>query len=330
MTRRPKPETTSTGTAPTRVCLGGEDLDWIGGPALLTAVELRVEVTYEPQPRSGTLAISSEGALRAQLTLPRADWLNPTDSDLELIRVCWQHAVQPLVGGRISILSAAPASAGLASSATACVAALRALLAPPGLTAEQLIDAAYDIEHNLAGRPVGPMDFVPAAIGGTTLVASAAESITEITPLPLPHQTRFLVVDTRTPRDTGAVIAWKRARLAAGERGIRLYADRMPALVEEQARLLRAGGDLDALGQTLDEAQALLCSQMQVSTPLVDTCAARLRANGALGVKLTGTGLGGCLFALTTSNADTDQLAACIGDLPVSAHLVRPAERTTR
>lgn len=317
------------GTAPARLGLGGEDLDWIGGPALMTAIELRVEVSYDRRQNADTLDIGAEGALSARLTLSRANWFDPTASELELIRLCWQRAVQPAAGGRISIQTAVPTSAGLASSATACVAALRALAADPGLTPDQLISTAYDIERNLAGRPVGPTDFVPAAFGGTSLICSASEAITDIRHLDLPADARFVVVDTRTPRDTAAVIAWKRERLAAGERGIRQYADRMPELVEEQARILGDGGDLEVLGQTLDEAQVLLRQQMKVSTPLIDACAERLRDGGALGVKLTGTGLGGCLFGLTTANEDPGRLTRSIRDLPVSAHLIRPAERTT-
>jgi mevalonate kinase len=320
---------TTVGTAPARLCIGGEDLDWIGGPALLTAIDLRVEVTYEKRAAARTLAIVADGALRARLTLPRSNWHDPTDSELELIRLCWQHAVHPPTGGHISILTAAPTSAGLASSATACVAALRALLPPDDATPELLARTAYDIEHDIAGRPVGPMDFVPAALGGTALVVSASETITEVSELDMPPEARFVIVDTRTPRDTGAVIAWKRARLDAGEPGILHYAYRMPDLVDEQARLVRSG-DLDALGQSVDEAQALLRHQLKVSTPLIDTCVDRLRASGALGVKLTGTGLGGCLFALTTANADTERLIRSIRDLPVSAHVIRAAPRTTR
>lgn len=51
------------------------------------------------------------------------------------------------------------------------------------------------------------MDFVPAVHGGTTLIDSESEAITSVTHLTLPPETRFVVVDTRTPRDTGAVIA---------------------------------------------------------------------------------------------------------------------------
>jgi galactokinase len=83
-------------------------------------------------------------------------------------------------------------------------------------------------------------------------------------------------------------------------------------------------GTLEALGETLDEAQALLRHQMSVSTPLIDSCAARLRASGGLGVKITGTGHGGCLFALTTTGADTDRLIRSLDDLQVSARLVAP------
>lgn len=325
MSHPPAPDTTTTGSAPTRLCLGGEDLDWLGGPALLTAIDLRVSVTYHRQPAGRSLTISAEGAMTTQVTVCRDTWHTPTTSDLELIRLCWQHATDPPTGGWISIQSGAPPNAGLASSATACVAALRALRPPDPaepVTGEDLIQTAYHVEHDLAGRPVGPMDFVPAVLGGTTLVATEAEAISGITPLPLPPEARFLVIDTRTPRDTGAVIAWKRARLADGEHGIRIYADRMQDLVDEQARILRQGGSLEDLGDTLNQAQALLTQDMKASTPLIDTCVDRLRASGALGVKLTGTGLGGCLFALTTATADTDRLAQSVSDLPVSARLV--------
>jgi mevalonate kinase len=326
-------EVTTTGSAPTRLCLGGEDLDWIGGPAIQTAIDLRVSVTYRREPASSALSIRSEGALPAHLTIPAERWCDPTDSELELVRLCWEYrpaheGPTSRVGGDISIQSAAPPSAGLASSATTCVAALRALLPshPAGaMPAAQLVNTADHVERVMAGRPVGPMDFVPAAFGGTTLVHSEAERISDVTYLSLTPHARFLVVDTRTPRDTGAVVAWKRKRFAEREGAIRRYACRMPELVGEQARLLTGEQDLDALGETLDAAQALLTDEMHVSTPLIDTCVARLRANGALGVKLTGTGLGGCLFALTTADTDPDQLTACLGDLPVGIHLVRPA-----
>lgn len=327
LTNRPlAPDATTVGSAPSRLCLGGEDLDWIGGPSLLTAIDLPVEVTYERQPTAATLTIRSEGALRAELNLSQADWHQPTDNVLELIRLSWQHAMRSPVGGGIRVRSAAPANAGLASSATACVAALRAFTSgtpDQALSPEQLIQAAYHVEHDIAGRPVGPMDYVPAAHGGTTLIDSESEVITSVTHLVLPPETRFVVVDTRTPRDTGAVISWKRARHAEGDPGIHHYAERMRRLVHEQAELIRDFGDLPVLGLTLDEAQALLRHRVQVSTPLIDSCVERLRAHGALGVKLTGTGLGGCLFALTTADADLGRLTGCLNDLPVSVHLVR-------
>jgi mevalonate kinase len=333
MNRPPATELTTAGSAPTRLGLGGEDLDWIGGPAIQTAIDLRVAVTYSRESSLSTLTIRSQGALPAYLTIPSDRWCDPTDSELELVRLCWQYrrmhdGPTPWSGGDISIQSAAPPSAGLASSATICVAALRALIPCPAgsaIPAARLVDAADHVERVMAGRPVGPMDFVPAAFGGTTLVHSEAERISDVTYLSLAPHAQFLVVDTRTPRDTGAVVAWKRERFAEQEAGIRRYASRMPELVSEQARLLTRGHDLEALGETLDAAQALLTHEMNVSTPLIDTCVARLRANGALGVKLTGTGLGGCLFALTTADADPEQLTACLRDLPVGTHLVRPA-----
>ena len=139
--------------------------------------------TFHRRPTQPTLTIRSEGALPARVTLPRSVWHEPTDTVLELIRLCWQYAYDwsgmPLVGGRISITSEVPPNAGLASSATACVAVLRALMPTTergAVAAAQLVRAAHHVERDVAGRPIGPMDFVPAAFGGTTLVHSQAET----------------------------------------------------------------------------------------------------------------------------------------------------------
>ena len=57
--------------------------------------------------------------------------------------------------------------------------------------------------------------------------------------------------------------------------------------------------DAPALGATMDEAHAVL-AELSLSLPLLDELTEAARGAGALGAKLTGGGLGGCVIALAT------------------------------
>jgi galactokinase len=57
-------------------------------------------------------------------------------------------------------------------------------------------------------------------------------------------------------------------------------------------------GDLARCGRLMNESHASQRDLFQVSVPEVDALAARLRAEGALGARLTGGGFGGSVVAL--------------------------------
>ncbi len=74
-------------------------------------------------------------------------------------------------------------------------------------------------------------------------------------------------------------------------------------MVEENARVLEAvdaieRGDLPALGALMDASHASQRDLYEVSVPEVDALVERLRAEGALGARLTGGGFGGSVVAL--------------------------------
>ena len=89
--------------------------------------------------------------------------------------------------------------------------------------------------------------------------------------------------------------------------------DRQPAFVAEAfgrigallpaARLALEKGDLSTLGRTMNENQAVLGS-LSISTEEIEALCAWAREQGALGAKLTGSGGGGCVVALTDGDAD--------------------------
>jgi GHMP kinases C terminal len=68
-------------------------------------------------------------------------------------------------------------------------------------------------------------------------------------------------------------------------------------------------------GRLLSTAHALLRDQVACSTPLIEECVSRVLAAGAYGAKLSGSGHGGCLFALVPGAA----VPASVDDLAVHA-----------
>ena len=51
-----------------------------------------------------------------------------------------------------------------------------------------------------------------------------------------------------------------------------------------------------------------LLASIRVSSPLLDSLVAEANAAGALGAKLTGGGLGGCIMALAPSGAHAEKI----------------------
>jgi len=101
--------------------------------------------------------------------------------------------------------------------------------------------------------------------------------------------------------------------------------DRIADLVV-QARLALAAGRISELGALMDANHALL-ETLGVSSPTLDHLATVARRAGALGCKLTGGGLGGCLVALV-SDGERDDVAARVlegGAAQVLPTVLRPS-----
>ncbi len=70
--------------------------------------------------------------------------------------------------------------------------------------------------------------------------------------------------------------------------------------VHRAERALR-DADLDRFGRLVQESQASLRDDYEVSTPALDEIAEIAGAAGAVGARLTGAGMGGCAIALAKS-----------------------------
>lgn len=320
-----------TASVPGRLCLAGESLDWmIGGPSVVAAVPLRTRVTTWHAGGSPALALSSGSPLyRARLVPAGQAAQRRYDGDvLDYMQAATWVTLRDAgrIGGTVvTAYTDLPVSAGLSSSACitlAVVAALDGLRGGGALDVAQVCDLARQAEVGELGSGAGWMDFLACAHGGVNRIDAGSDPTAHrLAPhLGIP----VVVIDTLERRATKAALASKRERFRAGEADMVAYARQMPRLVDAVTTALTAQSvDYQEVGHLLSTAHTLLRDKVRCSTELIETCIQRVSAAGAFGAKLSGSGHGGCLFALVPASALTAVLQA-VHDLPVHA-LALPA-----
>jgi galactokinase len=323
--RAPRAREVATASVPGRICLAGESLDWMtGGNSVTAAVPLRTRVTAWRASGSDALALISGPPLYQTRLVPAARAAASVyDGDvLDHMQAAAKVTLPAadLAGVVVTASTDLPVGAGVSSSASltlAVVAALAALQhgAAPG-TADAC-DLARQAETGELGTGAGWMDFLACASGGVNQISAGSQPhaalITASLPLPV------VLIDTRQRRATATVLASKRERFQAREPAMLAYVAETAALVQALTALLRSPQpDYREAGRLLSAAHALLRDQVACSTPLIEECVSRVLAAGAYGAKLSGSGHGGCLFALVPDDSVAAVLASVAG-LPVHA-----------
>ena len=312
---------TVSASAPGRLCLAGESLDWMtGGPSVVTAVPLHTTVTVQRRAgpvvlRSPDVVPTSREVIMSELGLYAGDGLDLMQATAKVVTEAW-----PLLlgGATIEARSSVPVGAGLSSSAALTVATAAALMrfgvgSIPA--AARVAGAAYDAEAGELHTGAGWMDFLACTHGGVCRVD--ADISPRVTRLPGTLGAPLVLIDTVTRRTTRAVLASKRDRFRGGDQAMRTYADSAAVVVDELTAVLSGPTpDPARVGPLLHEGQRLLRDLVKCSTDLIDECARRCEAAGAYGAKLSGSGHGGCLFALTPLDA-IGAVLATLADLPV-------------
>lgn len=321
-----------TVSVPGRLCLAGESLDWMtGGSSVVAAVPLRTRVTAWRAVGSPALALFSGTPVFRSRLVPAA---RAADSHYDghvldhmqaAARVTLRDA--ELIAGTVLTASTdLPVAAGLSSSAAltlAVVAALGGLDGDP-LDLARVCGLARQAETGDLGSGAGWMDFLACAHGGVNRVnAGTVPTVEHIAPiLGIP----VVVIDTLQRRTTTAVLASKRARFKAGEADMLAYSRGAGELVDAVTDVLTATVvDYRRVGLLLNDGQDLLRDKARCSTDLIDTCVERVLGAGAFGAKLSGSGHGGCLFALVPDAMLAPVLEA-VADLPVHAFALPASE----
>ncbi len=330
-------------SAPGRINLIGEHVDYHGGHVMPCAIGERTAVAVGPA--DGFVAVSEHAEPARAPWPPRrlgnwSDYLAGVADQLGPDAAPWARGMAAAVASDLT------PGAGLGSSAALAVAAALSLLRWSGraLGAREVADLAWRAETGFCGVPCGRMDQLAAVLppaGSAILLDCRSMDV-----MPVPVAVDLVLADsgeTHTLRDSayaerrregaaalallqarhqalGALVDLPPARLAAAARTLPAPLDlRVRHVVNENQRVMLAAralerNDLEGFGVLVSASHDSLRDLYQCSTGRLDAIVTAARAvPGVLGSRLVGAGWGGSVLVVArpgTGAAVAEGLAA--------------------
>jgi mevalonate kinase len=198
---------------------------------------------------------------------------------------------------KIMLAGGLKAASGVGASAASCAAIARALsgLFNLGLSDAQVNEVAHEGEKGYHGTPSG-IDDTAATYGGLFLFKKGQpKNIVELIKTGKPVE--IVMGNTGLTASTTKIVDCVRQRRAADPAKFeRIFSD-AESIVHESRKALE-GGDLKKVGGLMDQNHRLLV-EIGVSGEKLDQLVGIAKREGAFGAKITGTGVGGYMVALT-------------------------------
>jgi len=217
-----------------------------------------------------------------------------------------QH-VKLTFGGNLCCVS------GIGASAAQVVALARALMyeIPKSLSQDEINAAGYEGEKGYHGTPSG-IDNTAATFGGL-LRFQRTDGAPIFVKKQISQPIRIVYASTGITASTTTVVGDVRAKKEADpawfDNLLKKYLD-----IVEQAEQAIDDGNLVKLGALLDQ-NHVLCQELTVSCKELDDLVLVAREAGALGAKMSGTGRGGLMLALTPTQESQDKVYAALEKL---------------
>jgi len=314
-------------SAPGRVNLIGEHVDYCGGRVLPIAIGRRTacvaSATHGPT-RVLAADLAADNEWSPGEAAPRGSWQSYAQGVVEEVRALPGSAFCPELC--VTIASDVPIGAGLSSSAAFEVSLGLLLTRAWGreVPRADLAMACWRAEQQYAGVPCGVMDqmVVARAEQGRAMLLDCGTG--EVRMSPVPGDVALVVIDTGVRHRLGESEYPKRraaceraaallgvGALARADAGAveQLPEDLRPVarhVISEDARTQRfavclAGGDLSGAGRAMNESHASLRDDYRVSCAELDWVASRAASMpGVFGARMTGGGFGGCVIAIAS------------------------------
>ena len=121
---------------------------------------------------------------------------------------------------------------------------------------------------------------------------------------------QLVIADSGVHGRTREAVGGLRERYEADPDGVGPLINSLGALAQVGIAALD-DGDAQALGSAMNRAHEVL-AELGLSLPVLNRLTAAARNAGALGAKLTGGGLGGCVIALADSAETADAVASAL------------------
>lgn len=213
---------------------------------------------------------------------------------------------EEFAGAAVRIRSDIPPDRGLGSSAAVAAAIAGAVADAYGavLNPEARFEIAQEAERRAHGNPSG--------LDARTVLADAPIRFESgrVTRQPIGQDLTFVLADSGVPGSTATAVAGVRAMRDTDLGTVDRIIERLAGLARDGADALGAG-DAASVGAGMTAAHEEL-RRLGVSIPELNSLAAAACAGGALGAKLTGGGIGGCVLALAESPHHADDLARAL------------------
>lgn len=314
-------------SSPGRVCLAGESLDWmIKGPSIVGAIDLRVHASVQSISQAGQIIFRSAEPFKSERTINFSDL-----SKYNLHRLSFVQAATKVVldAGltpkpvEIDTFTHLPIEAGVSSSAAVSLATVTALneYYSLGMETMKICALAYEVERTELKTGAGQMDFYACGLGKLHYLNCAAEPPDPLEQYLVPNNVRVVLVDTLTPRATTSIIAKKRVRLEQRDPLIMLYIDKtLEAVARIRNLMAEFERNVEEIGYCMTLCHNYLRDNVRSSTWLIDMCVDTCLSYGAFGAKLTGSGFGGCMFALADEKSAND-IQRALSQIPVRVYI---------
>ncbi len=198
------------------------------------------------------------------------------------------------------------AMSGSGASAASCVAVARAISDEfdMGLANERINEIAFEGEKGYHGTPSG-VDNTASTFGGLTWFVKGNPPTFDA--IEVREPIRVVIGNTGIAADTAEVVADVRKARESNPEKYEPVFERAAELVKEARETLEKY-DMEKLAEQMDEAHTLL-REIGVSHEKLEDMIKIAKENGASGAKMTGTGRGGSMIALTLSPEVQEKVA---------------------
>ncbi len=216
-----------------------------------------------------------------------------------------ENAVEILLEGNLV------AASGVGASAASCAAIARALNEEfsLGLEDEEINKAAYEGEKGYHGTPSG-IDNTAAVYGGLIWFKKGLPGKENTIQRVKIEPVEIVLGNTGITSNTSEVVADVRKKKEANEREFdKIFRDY--GKIAESALGAFRENDVESVGKLMNENHSLL-QKIGVSCKELEELVETAREQGAVGAKLTGTGRGGLMIALTPGKELQEKVAEAI------------------